>query len=343
MNRVERVKAALELKEVDRAPVSAWMHFSEVDQDPRTLAETQVEFNEKYDYDFIKLMPFGTYSIQDWGAKLKIYCDKYKEPIVADTAIKDIEDWANIKKLSGVHGNWGKQLQLAQEVSKLVNGETPFIQTIFSPLTTAKKLAGDRLFSDIKERPELVHQALQNITDTTIDFIKRNIEVGVSGFFFATQCASYDVMEEEVFREFGEKYDLQVINSYASETYFNVVHMHGDNIMFDIIKDYPCNCLNWHDRHTKPSLKEARELTSKCFLGGIREVPYFVNGVLQYDSIMANSTEEEIKEHVIEALEELNGIGIMIGPGCVADPKTSEINLKAIRTVLDEAEICVGQ
>ena len=341
MNRVERVKAALESREVDRVPVSAWRHFSHVDQDPRSLAEVQVRFNEKYDYDFIKLMPFGTYSIQDWGAKLKIYCDKYKEPIVVDTAIKKVDDWNNIRKLSGVHGNWGKQLQLAEEVVKLVNGKTPVMQTIFSPLTTAKKLAGDRLINDMEENPDLVHHALKNITATTIDFVEKNIEAGVNGFFFATQCASYDVMDEELFREFGQKYDLQVIKSYKDITYFNVVHMHGNNIMFDIIKNYPVNCLNWHDRHTKPSLSEARKMTDKCLLGGIREVPYFVDGVLHYDSVMANSTEEEIKEHVQEALNDAGTKGIMIGPGCVADPKTSEKNLHAIRSVIEKKAVTV--
>ena len=69
MTRKERIQAALLKKEVDRLPVSVWMHFSEFDQDPRSLAETMVSFNEKFDYDFIKMMPFGAYSTPDWGAK----------------------------------------------------------------------------------------------------------------------------------------------------------------------------------------------------------------------------------------------------------------------------------
>ena len=34
---------------------------------------------EQYDFDFIKMMPFGAYSTQDWGAKIKIYCDRKKK------------------------------------------------------------------------------------------------------------------------------------------------------------------------------------------------------------------------------------------------------------------------
>ncbi len=332
MNREQRIKAALNGQEVDRVPVSAWMHFSEFDQDPIALAKKQVEFNEEFDFDFIKLMPFGTYSIQDWGAEIKIYCHPHHEPIVAAPGIKEIEDYTRLEVFPAHYGTWGKQLQLVQRISKLIKKDTPYVQTIFSPFSTLKKLAGDRLIQDMKENPESVHQALRVITETTKNFVKANVEAGVSGFFLATQNATYNMMNDEEFKEFGMKYDLEVINEYKDLTYFNIIHIHGDNIMFDtIIENYPLNCINWHDRHTFPSLKEAREKTDKCFLGGIQEVPFFVDGVLNYDSIMARSSSEEIMKHAKEAIAEVNGRGLILGPGCVVDPKTAKENLKALR------------
>lgn len=336
INRQERIIAALKNQEVDRVPVSAWMHFSEIDQDPITLARTQVEFTEEYDFDFIKLMPFGTYSIQDWGAELKFYSHKYHEPIVIAPGIKEVADYGRLEELSANHGSWGKQLQLAQHISRTVAKNTPFVQTIFSPISTLRKLAGARLAQDIKENPAEVHKALEVITKTTINSVKANIEAGVSGFFLATQNATTDVMTEEEFAEFGMKYDLEVIKAYNEETFFNIIHIHGDNIMFDtILENYPLNCINWHDRHTYPSLSEARTKTDKCFLGGIQEVPYFVENVLNYDSIMARSTSEQIIQHAKEAIEEVNGRGLILGPGCVVDPKTSKENLKALRRSVD--------
>ena len=87
MNRKERLLAVVKGNEPDRIPVSTWMHLSEFDQDPRSLAEAMVDFNEKYDFDFIKMMPFGAYSVSDWGAKLSIYCDCLKEVEIAAPAI----------------------------------------------------------------------------------------------------------------------------------------------------------------------------------------------------------------------------------------------------------------
>ncbi len=336
MNRQERVMNALQGKTVDRVPVSAWMHFSDVDQDPVSLAQRHFEFNEKYDFDFIKMMPFGTYSIQDYGAQIKIYCDKYKEPIILSPGITSIEGYKELKVLDGRYGTLGKQVQFAEHLSKLVKGNTPFIQTIFSPLSTLKKLTKNAVLEDMKKDPEAVKIALEAITQTTINFINENLKVGVSGFFFATQNATYDVVSEAEFDEFAKPFDLKVINSYKDKTFFNVIHIHGKNIMFDkVLESFDVNCLNWHDRATSPSFKEAREKTNKTFLGGVQEVPYFVGDVLHYDSIMAKATPDQVLTHVKEAIDEVDGKSLIIGPGCVIDPRTSEENLRALRKAVE--------
>lgn len=57
-SKTERVKAALQGRTVDRPPISLWKNYPSVDQDPLALARAHVEFQEKYDLDFIKLTPF---------------------------------------------------------------------------------------------------------------------------------------------------------------------------------------------------------------------------------------------------------------------------------------------
>ncbi|MCG8640297.1 MAG: hypothetical protein MI862_11190 [Desulfobacterales bacterium] len=324
MKKDERIRAALDFQEVDRIPLSIWLHYPHMDQDPRSLAETQVNVLRKYDYDFIKLMPFGLYSVQDWGCKIKISGSPHDPHVVDDYGIKDIKDWQMLEELPAIYGTWGKQLQLAQYVDRLLNGDTPFIQTVFSPLTTARKLAGDRIFKDIKHHPGIVHDALDVITTTTINFVKANIDAGVSGFFFATQCATYDLMTDETYEEFGQKYDLRVFSHFQHQTYFNVLHIHGRNTMFEKLISYPANCLNWHDRWSPPSLGEARRLTNKCLLGGIHE-----------RNILVSETPEAVQAHVEEAVLDAGKRGFILGPGCVADPATPKINYFAARLALE--------
>ena len=173
MTKKERLEAALKGEEVDRIPISIWQHFSTVDQDPVSLAEIQVRTAEKFDYDFIKLMPFGLYGVQPWGAQIEIYCKINNPPNVVQYGIQKLSDWERLEVIPPYMGSYGKQVELARHVGRLTKGKgLSYIQTIFSPLTTARKLAGDRVFSDMRESPETVKTALQIITDTTIGFIK---------------------------------------------------------------------------------------------------------------------------------------------------------------------------
>lgn len=332
MNKFERIKAALNLEEVDRVPANLWYHMSGIDQDPKALAEALVTNNEKYDFDFIKLMPHGLYCVKDWGVKVKIFGTAGNPPDVEDYAIHSIKDWATLEVLPATKGEWGKTLKLAQYVEKLTGGKTPFVQTVFSPLTVAQKLAGDRILGDMKDDPKLFRQALQVITDTTVAFIEKNIEAGVSGFFFATKCVNHGYISVEAYREFGEHFDLQVINAYKDRTFFNIAHIHGERGMFSLIEKYPVSCVNWHDRWTPPTLAEARKISGKCFLGGLREVPYYSeSGEATSPSILNTGSPADVEAHVTEAIEQLGGKGLIIGPGCGADQFVPEENIYAIR------------
>ena len=86
-------------------------------------------------------------------------------------------------------------------------------------------MAGDRLLKDMIFYPEAVHHALAAITATTLDFVSYNIDAGVDGFFFTTECRPHDDVPPDQFQEFGAFYDLQVIKS-MQKTWFNAVHIH---------------------------------------------------------------------------------------------------------------------
>lgn len=335
MNRDERIEAVLAGKSPDRVPVSAWHHFSGDDQDPISLAAVTAEFNEAYDYDFIKMMPFGLYGVQDLGARLRIFSETGKPPEVLEYGIQSPADYWNLSVISGLQGTYGKQVEFAQALARRVPSHTPFIQTIFSPLTTLHKLAGDRILKDVKEHPNAVRHALAVITEITINFVKHNIEAGVSGFFFATQEARKPLYTESDFKRFGEFYDLQVIDSYSKKTWFNVVHIHGLDVYFDIVSKYPVPVVNWHDRDTYPSLKEARGLTNKTLLGGIQAEHHTENGKVVRHEIVQTGIPKEIIHHIHEAINEVDGKGLIIGPGCAIDPLVSDENLRAIRKAVD--------
>ena len=77
------------------------------------------------------------------------------------------------------------------------------VPTVYSPLTVARKLAGDRVARDLREYPRLVHQALEAITETTLAFVKETLRAGAAGIFFATACATHDFLSQAEYEAFG--------------------------------------------------------------------------------------------------------------------------------------------
>lgn len=329
MTKTERVKAAVNFQEVDRIPLGLWPHHTDVDQDYVKLADKQFAFYRETDIDFVKLMPFGLYTVEDYGCKIEKICQPDQWPRIAEAFIETPEDWEKIVPLDVTKGTYGNQLKYAERMLQLMKehqDEAPVIHTIFSPITTLYKLLGEKkLFEEIEAHPTLVHRALEQVTETTIAFVNENIKLGVSGFFFASQLANYRFMTNEMYDVFGEQYDLKVIGAYADRTWFNVIHVHSftqekEKSMFERLANYPGTCLNWHDRWVGPSLAEARKYTDKCLIGGINEEQYF------------NKTSyQNVYGHIREAVEMAGRTGFMLGPGCTIYEDTPLENYLAAR------------
>ena len=96
------------------------------------------------------------------------------------------------------------------------------------------------------------------------------LERGASGIFFATQCATTDLMSVAEYEEFGARYDRQVLEA-AGASRFTMLHIHGENIMFNELMTYPVHAINWHDRRTPPTLAEGERRSGMCVIGGIHE------------------------------------------------------------------------
>jgi len=73
MNKWERLQAALDDEEVDRAPISLWRHHHLQDRTAEGLARVTLDIYSRYDLDFIKVTPSGLYGVEDWGADIHYY------------------------------------------------------------------------------------------------------------------------------------------------------------------------------------------------------------------------------------------------------------------------------
>ena len=335
MTHTERIKAAIKFEEVDRIPAGIWGHRPFAEQDPIYLAEVQLDIALKNDFDFIKLNPDAFAHYYDFGVSTVMHTSPsdMRKTTFRRSMIQTLDDWKAIEVLPAYYGTLGKTVNLTrymQKMQKQAGVEIPYIVTFNSPLTNVIEM-GDkknphRIIELMKENRELFHEVLQKVTDTGKNYIKANMEYGPAGFFFATRFACYDYFTEEEYDEFGTPYDMQLFDLINSnpDNYFNMLHIHGQNAMWDKIANYPGNVINWHDAWIPPSLEEGRKRCHKCIEGGLHERELGIY------------SPAEVKEKVKDAVARAGRKGLIIGNGCGTWPWPSDENLHAITEALNE-------
>lgn len=186
----ERLKRCLAGESVDRVPVSLWRHFPVEDQSPALLARAVVNFQETYDFDFVKITPSSSFCVADWGSRDQWQGNPEGSCEYVQFPVQHFEDWKNIHPLSSAKGSLAGQLECIKLIRQNLPKDTPIIQTIFNPLSQAKNLVGkSKLPIHIRLSPEEVLKALKVITETTIEFVIEAKKLGIDGIFFAIQHA----------------------------------------------------------------------------------------------------------------------------------------------------------
>ena len=306
MTHWERIDAAVSGEEVDQTPVSMWRHHPVIDRDPVRLAEAMVQWQRKYDFDLVKFMPSGTYSVEDWGAVSEYRNAPNGTRIIAVPGITSVEQWGKLRRLSPKEGRMGLELHALKLATDALKSEVPVLQTVFSPLTSAFKLAGEQVFEHLRRSPDAFEEGLAVIAETTLGFVKESFRAGAHGVFFATQCATSNLLSAEEYTRFGTRYDRIVLDALVGEARYVMLHMHGSRVMFKELSDYPVNMWNWHDRDGELSLAEGLSEFSGMVVGGISEHRTLLTG-----------TSADIAHEVREAIAQTKGRRLMIGPGCV--------------------------
>lgn len=325
MTKRERVQAALAGKPLDRMPVAFWRHWPIDDQDAEALTRATLDYQRRFDWDFIKVTPSHTYCVDDYGAK-----HVYRGKAIGDRdhlerVVKRIEDWDQIEALDVQKGAYARQLRCLRMVLEAREPNTPVIQTVFNPIAMARFLADEAYVVHLRRDPERVERALAALTETCAAFARAAIAEGADGIFLSTAAASYEVMSENEYRRFGRPGDLAVLKA-AGGGWLNILHLHGQHPMFRHVTDYPAHVLNWHDRAAGPSLAEA----AKLFPGAL------ASGVEQY-TLLHFGTPVEVEAQVQDAIEQTGGRRLIVAAGCTYPLTVPDGNLLAARQAVEKA------
>ena len=320
MTKRERVLAAVARRPVDRPPVAFWRHAPDVDHTAEGLAEAMLTFHRRWDLDLIKVMSSGVYCVEDWGCKVAYLGSPNGAKQCTEHAVTSRADWARIRPLDPGAGALGRELEAIRRIRKGRGDDAPILHTAFSPLTIARKLAGDRLREDLAAAPDAVMTALEAITETTARHARAALEAGADGIFYATQTAAPDVFSAADHARWDLPYSRRVAEAFHGASAFTLLHVHGKDIHFDAFASMPAHAINWHDRLTAPSLGEAaRRRPTGAVVGGISE-----SGTLRRGPAAAIAAE------VKDALGQTGGTGVILGPGCVLPLDLPDAHLQAV-------------
>ena len=319
MSKRARLEATFAGDAVDRPPVALWRHWPVDDQYGDQLARATLAFQHTYDFDFIKVTPSSNFCVADYGAESYWLGNEEGTRQWGPRVIEEPEDWNKLTPLDPNEGLLGEVIKANEAIGRAVGQEVPFIQTIFNPLSQAKNLAGDQLLSHLRQHPAAVKAGLAVITESILRFIEALKSTGAAGTFLALQHATYNLLTEAEYREFGRPLDLQILAA-TEGLWFNLIHLHGENVMFNLAADYPAQVINWHDVETPPSLDEALSRTNMAVCGGIR----------QWDT-MLRGTPDDVQAEAKAALEATGGRRFILGTGCVTPITAPTCNILAAR------------
>jgi uroporphyrinogen decarboxylase len=320
----ERLKLCLAGETLDRVPVALWRHFPVEDQSPELLAKAVVNFQETYDFDFVKITPSSSYCIKDWGALDQWTGNPEGSYEYIKFPVQHYEDWKKLRPLSSIHGSLAEQIECIKLIKQNLPKETPVIQTIFNPLSQAKNLVGKgNLATHLRLCPEEVKAALKVITQTAIEFIQVAKIIGIDGIFFAIQHAQAGILSPAEYDEFGIPFDLEILET-VRDLWLNIAHLHGSEVYFGKISQYPIDVINWHDLETPPDLNTAKLIFPGTVCGGLRQWDTLVNG-----------NPDQVTREARDSIERTKSNRFILGTGCVLPVTAPHSNIMAARKAVE--------
>lgn len=326
MSKWERIEALERGEPTDRGAWSLWRHFYDQESTAQDLANAMVAWQQRYDFDFLKINPRAQYHVEPWGAEYR-YPGGGQRPERISVPVRASYDWMRIEPQLPSAGAFGEQLEAIRLIRQRLGPDVPMIETIFTPLSVVGDLmeSDDQLVRDLRSIPELVKPALEAVTETLVGFASRCLESGADGIFFATtQWASYDLLTHEEYLRFGRPYDLRVLEA-VRHARFNLLHVCGEHSMLFELADYPVQAVNWAaSSPTTPSLAEAVGRVSKLLIGG-----------LSFGALAGEDTAAVVAE-AAAASRATGARHWMLGADCTVRAETRDVNLQALKRGLGE-------
>ena len=333
----ERIRAVIARERPDPPPAAWWGHTYREEWSAPDLARATVERQREFGWDLVKLQPRACCFAQAFGSEYRADPDFRSAPALVRPALPTIDDWDTLLAVHTVHDDeqigpatdasvpsLREQTEALRAVVEELGPEVPVIQTVFSPLTVAGYLAGEdreRAVRELRERPGITTRALMRIADVLAGFVEDSVQAGAAGVFFAVSgFASTDLLSEDDYRRRVLPSDRRVLDAVPMSAWLNVLHLCGPRLSFGLVRELPSHVVSWSVHLPgNPSLGEASQLSRRVVMGGI-----------DHERTMVSGSPSDVRAERDAAIAGVDGMGVIVAPGCSVPPEAPEANLRAV-------------
>jgi len=260
----ERVDRALSGQEVDRPPFTFYLHYKR----PTAQLEAQdhLDFHRAYKTDIVKVMNDFDYPKSTTGK------------------------WYELKPLDSPYP---KQLETLRIIRDKLNGDAYYIDTLYGPYMTAMILFQSQpeyahlgtsradtlkiinaLHDFQRQHSDQWHTAIDAITQSTLNHIRRSKEIGSSGALVSIFNSHTDYGPVADYNRFSRPYDKRVFDALA-DTRLTFMHLHNlDRAYLDQFRDFRAPVLQYSIKESGIPIAEARKLYSQTIAGGVDEIDF---------------------------------------------------------------------
>jgi len=328
MEKRERIQLALAGETVDRPPVALWRHWPGDDQLAASFARAVVDYQRRYDWDFIKVTPFSAFMVADHGVNvtrgntLLGDCQIYKQPVTRSL------NWTELRVLDPERGELAKHLAALQMIREQLP-DVPLLTTLPSPFTQARMLAAEQLaLRNLRTHPGRLRTGLTVLTDTTLLMIEALRRVGIDGIFYAIDAADFTLMQVQEYAEFGLQYDRQILDALPEAWWFNALEMQSAVPMAEFLNSYPLPAIAWNVGHTYPNADKIRDLMKGAVLTGLDPTAHISLG-----------TPGMIRNTAREFINRVGPKRLMLTAGAPVPVNAPLANLRAVRNAVEVADV----
>ena len=321
----QRVLAALHGQPVDRVPLSFWLHNFATENSAQGLADETARLAATFAWDFLKPQSRAQCFAEMWGLTYAPSRERAVQYTVTREPLVTAADVGGLRPVDPLRGALGEQLEALTMIRARVGPDIPIIWTVFSPLMVLPFLVrGDKpqALALMRSDPAAVERGLAAIADTLAHYAHACVAAGADGLFYATNVATRALITPAECRRFQRPFDLGILAA-VQDAPFNLLHVCGEDVLFDEFVDYPVTAFSWATVPGNPSLKEAHRRTGRAVVGGLPAKPH-----------IAAMTAEALVARATRAVDEMAGRSLLLGPDCSINPDTPEPLLHAVGAVV---------